>query len=483
MKTLTNETKTALILFAMLSVLVTAFWLTPMRAHAAPTQADKTKLLDVFSRNNTYASYMEMILFLNNAFLAQPANVTNPSTGGTSSSQPTQGTSSGGSVASLCGYAGQITKNLDGGDTDSQILILQKLLNTVALSDSSYQPIAASGDGSYGQETTYMGTLTQAALIRWQKRNMITNAYLQGSVDFNTRARLKAVYCGGTSSSSTAETPGIQSLKSFYGGTIYQYHIDVDNYSIVAHPTLTSLKVLTLEGTSRNTSRLEVVISAAGVTKTCDIGVDGGSTWTNPKKWRCDISLPRTYSGEVTTTFSVTPSDGSGKKLAGNWNITVQSYQGHTSPYSVGETPANPVEVTSPSTSPVTTNVDTTKSDLIASVVTPSSGSGSSAFYLYSIISNAGIESTGKVSVTTFERASSATGAGATIIGYDADGGTILSPGQSYSLRHLVDPGTFPGAGTYYVRACADYSVSGGGLITEANESNNCSIWTAFTVN
>lgn len=42
---------------------------------------------------------------------------------------------------------------------------------------------------------------------------------------------------------------------------------------------------------------------------------------------------------------------------------------------------------------------------------------------------------------------------------------------------------TFPSAGTWYVRACADLDASNVGTITESNESNNCSpFWTAVTV-
>lgn len=42
---------------------------------------------------------------------------------------------------------------------------------------------------------------------------------------------------------------------------------------------------------------------------------------------------------------------------------------------------------------------------------------------------------------------------------------------------------TFPSAGTWYVRLCADMKASGNGTITESNENNNCSSsWTAITV-
>jgi len=41
---------------------------------------------------------------------------------------------------------------------------------------------------------------------------------------------------------------------------------------------------------------------------------------------------------------------------------------------------------------------------------------------------------------------------------------------------------TFPSAGTWYVRACADLNASNAGTITESNENNNCGPWTAITI-
>ncbi len=54
------------------------------------------------------------------------------------------------------------TKNLKPGDTDPQVQLLQQFLNTHGY------PIATTGAGSPGHESTYFGSLTKAALIKFQ---------------------------------------------------------------------------------------------------------------------------------------------------------------------------------------------------------------------------------------------------------------------------------------------------------------------------
>lgn len=57
------------------------------------------------------------------------------------------------------------TKNLKAGYSDSQVKLLQRFLN-----NSGFK-LAASGAGSAGKETSYFGSLTKKALIRFQKAN------------------------------------------------------------------------------------------------------------------------------------------------------------------------------------------------------------------------------------------------------------------------------------------------------------------------
>ncbi|PIR57929.1 MAG: hypothetical protein COU71_01475, partial [Parcubacteria group bacterium CG10_big_fil_rev_8_21_14_0_10_38_31] len=69
----------------------------------------------------------------------------------------------GGSVATgaVCGYT--FGANLKQGDTGSDAMNLQKVLN----SDSATQ-VASSGVGSQGNESSYFGSLTKSAVIRFQ---------------------------------------------------------------------------------------------------------------------------------------------------------------------------------------------------------------------------------------------------------------------------------------------------------------------------
>ena len=60
------------------------------------------------------------------------------------------------------------TRDLDIGSRGEDVRALQKYLNARGY------PVAPSAEGSAGQETDYFGTLTQAALARFQAANGIT---------------------------------------------------------------------------------------------------------------------------------------------------------------------------------------------------------------------------------------------------------------------------------------------------------------------
>lgn len=117
--------------------------------------------------------------------------------------------------------------------------------------------------------------------------------------------------------------------------------------------------------------------------------------------------------------------------------------------------------------------------DLSASLITPSSATAATPVTLAATISNTGSASTGSSFTDLFQRATDSSGSGATDIGTFAN--SSLGTGASGVATRSY---TFPSAGTYYVRACADKSsASDAGIIPESDETNNCSSsWTQVHV-
>jgi peptidoglycan hydrolase-like protein with peptidoglycan-binding domain len=89
------------------------------------------------------------------------------------------------------------TKNLKVGMTDSEVLSLQKFLNTNGFT------ITSSGAGSIGNETTTFGRMTANALAKFQKAHGITPA--SGYFGPTTRAYVNTF--SGTRLPSTPQTP------------------------------------------------------------------------------------------------------------------------------------------------------------------------------------------------------------------------------------------------------------------------------------
>lgn len=109
------------------------------------------------------------------------------------------------STSSRHGHA-PITRYLYEGVTDSQVLTLQQTLN------SNGYPVASSGTGSSGHETTYFGTATYAALKKFQCANLsvcsgtpATTGY--GATGPKTRNALNALDVNGPASPSPLPLP------------------------------------------------------------------------------------------------------------------------------------------------------------------------------------------------------------------------------------------------------------------------------------
>ncbi len=95
-----------------------------------------------------------------------------------------------GAVPAACTGITSLTTNLSQGSSGADVKCLQALLN-----QSVATQVAATGVGSAGSETTYFGSLTKAAVVKYQTANTISPAV--GYVGPLTRAKLNTVLAGG----------------------------------------------------------------------------------------------------------------------------------------------------------------------------------------------------------------------------------------------------------------------------------------------
>ncbi len=118
--------------------------------------------------------------------------------------------------------------------------------------------------------------------------------------------------------------------------------------------------------------------------------------------------------------------------------------------------------------------------DLTAGGVSPWTATTNSPVTLSSTISNIGSVTSGTGFTVLFQYALNSSGSGATDLG--TTNTTTLLNGASRPVSYTYTPG---GAGTYYLRACADKSSGGDatGVINEnTNEGNNCSGWSSIVI-
>lgn len=115
--------------------------------------------------------------------------------------------------------------------------------------------------------------------------------------------------------------------------------------------------------------------------------------------------------------------------------------------------------------------------DLTAGAITPTTATGGVATTLSSTITNIGNSATGAGFTNLFQIDNDSNHNTSFATTTDTSPALAISGADVSQITY-----TFPAAGTYYVRACADSDASWATTITEGNELNNCGAWTAVTV-
>lgn len=234
-------------------------------------------------------------------------------------------------------------------------------------------------------------------------------------------------------------------------------------------PSANTTYTLTCTGTGGTaTAQATVSVTSAPISGSCSASptsITAGSSTT----WTASAS-----GGTGTYTYSWSGTDslsGTTKSLAKTYTATGSKTA------SVTITSGSASKTVNCSTT-VTVNA-TAQPDLTAGGITPTTATAGTPVSLTSQVTNQGNSTTGAGFYTLFQKATDASGTGATDLG-TYNRATALAAGSSFNATYSY---TFASAGTYYFRACADKSSAGNaGVIAESNENNNCGPWTAVTV-
>ncbi len=183
---------------SVLTLVLTVLFTTALPAQAELSSENKETLKEIMANNpNDLLAIMTYLYSLMYQGTSLPGTTTGTKTTETPSTTTTETPQNN---AQLCTYAKGITKNLSRGMNDPQVKTLQKFLNALAVQDTNYNAVIASGDGSYGNETTYFGSGTQNAVKVLQGRLKVLQSGMVGPL---TRAAMVKKVCGTSSLSET----------------------------------------------------------------------------------------------------------------------------------------------------------------------------------------------------------------------------------------------------------------------------------------
>ena len=157
------------------------------------------------------------------------------------------------------------TKNLKLGDTDSEVLLLQKTLN-----EEPDTMVSVSGVGSMGKETTYFGEKTKAAIIRLQNKHygevLAPNGLSSGTGYFgaSTRAMVNTIRKSKSKKTSSVSSESLTST--------------IPNAPVSGLGD--TVKITSLEPTHGKNGTI-VTIYGSGMTATANKVIAGGKTIYN----------------------------------------------------------------------------------------------------------------------------------------------------------------------------------------------------------
>ncbi|MFA5830278.1 MAG: peptidoglycan-binding protein [Candidatus Paceibacterota bacterium] len=181
------------------------------------------------------------------------------------SALPAKNTAPSGQTAQTASSGNVFTKDLKLGDTDPQVLLLQKFLN-----EDPDTMVAESGAGSPGNETTYFGQKTKTAVIKLQNKHygevLAPNGLATGTGYFGPSTRAMANNMKKTAGGSGAQTSGISAATTIPRGPVSGLGEKV--------------KIESLEPT-HGKSGTSVTIHGAGMSKTANKIIFGGQTVYN----------------------------------------------------------------------------------------------------------------------------------------------------------------------------------------------------------